>query len=796
MSIPELLAPAGSLEALYAAVDQGADAVYLGVGRLNARANAENLTEDQLVKAVEYAHLRSTKVYLAINTLFYDSEFDEGIDLARKAILAGIDAIIVQDLGFAAQIHNAYPGVALHASTQMNLFSRESLRLAIDLGITRIVLPRELSISEIRTRVEDAREFGLETEVFIHGALCVCYSGICLFSAMNGGGQRSGNRGLCAQPCRMPYALKDYSGRSIRTGRLLSPKDRSAIPVLSDLIATGVTSLKIEGRMKDASYVSSVVNVYRRQVDSILSDQSLSSSVEEDSRHLLLAFNRGGSFTDAYLSGHKGPDFLSGDYSGRFGMRIGDVAATNPKSGDLSVRTSMKDVGKGDYLSIREKDVEKFSFPIGQIEVRNDRIIVKGLHPDALSQVLVGSDVYLMSEKIWDNVIQKNKARTKISINFTFEDNTALVVASVVSGSHSSVAARTERSLPASDYPSLSPERITEQLSKSGGTPFEVMEVSLGSTSYPIPVSMVNELRRDTLRRLEEAILQAPTNPSTQLRAAEAGESHADSKKRIPDGSRLVRYPDLRRCHEELSVNADMYAFSARDLCEERNRSRISALFEKEPKARLFTILPDSYKDEARERYLHLNQILSGQFGERYLGFIASISAGVAAFYSSSSNIFNRESLLYALKEQPMVLSLSHELKETDQISLLRSIPTGCFKDTCLAVHHYGRIPWMQTAFCPIGQWKENCSACQPKGAAFSLQPLTADGKSDVSEALPIEPDSSGCSAIIWGHVLRPQNSALLAAARERQIPILYDFTFLSEPISERISILSSVKEA
>src|ERR1035437_2329931 len=196
---PELLAPAGSIKALHAAVDNGADAVYLGVGAFNARANAQNFLAEDLPESISYAHLHSVRVYLTLNTLLLDNELPEALLLAQTAYDLGVDALIVQDIGLLTVLNEKYPYIPLHASTQMNLSDLDSVIWAKENNLTRIVLPRELSIDEIAARTKEAYSNSLEVEVFIHGALCVCYSGLCLFSSLNGNGQRSGNRGLFAQ---------------------------------------------------------------------------------------------------------------------------------------------------------------------------------------------------------------------------------------------------------------------------------------------------------------------------------------------------------------------------------------------------------------------------------------------------------------------------------------------------------------------------------------------------------------------------------------------------------------------
>ncbi len=260
----ELLAPAGSYEAFLAAVENGANAVYLGGKQLNARQSAGNFDEQELEKAIDYAHLRGVAVYLTMNTLVLDSELEQAIEFAKVAYSLGIDAIIVQDLGFAAAIREQLPEVHLHASTQMTTYSLEGVKELEQLGFSRVVLARELSLSEIEYICKNTK---LEIEAFVHGALCISYSGQCLMSSIIGG--RSGNRGKCAQPCRLPYTML-REGNAVGEGYLLSPKDISYIEDLDRLVKAGVHSFKIEGRMKSPEYVAMVVSKYRKYLDEVI----------------------------------------------------------------------------------------------------------------------------------------------------------------------------------------------------------------------------------------------------------------------------------------------------------------------------------------------------------------------------------------------------------------------------------------------------------------------------------------------------------------------------------------------
>lgn len=310
---PEILAPAGSMDALRAAVECGADAVYLGAGHFNARRNARNFSEEDLAEAIEYCHVRGVSVHLTLNTLVSDEELPAAVDLMETACRLGVDALIVQDLGIAALARACAPDMVLHASTQMAVMTPEGFRELAALGFRRAVLPRELSFEEILAVREATKDTGLELELFIHGALCMCVSGQCYLSANMGG--RSGNRGLCAQPCRLRFAAE--GGR--RSDHALSLKDLSAVEAIPALFEAGVTSFKIEGRMKRPEYVAAAVTACRNAADGVEDPAML--------ENLDAVFSRSG-HTDGYLKGQLGHDM--------FGTRQkDDVLAAGPILKDL-----------------------------------------------------------------------------------------------------------------------------------------------------------------------------------------------------------------------------------------------------------------------------------------------------------------------------------------------------------------------------------------------------------------------------------------------------------------------------
>ncbi len=293
----ELLAPAGSPEAIISAVQSGADAIYLGLLKFSARDGAKNIDISELKKWVDYCHLRNTQVFLAANTLIKDMEAEEFIDYVGKAAACGIDAVIVQDMGMAHLIKKHIPSLPLHASTQMTVYSKDGVKYLEENGFKRVVLSRELTKKEL---IEIRKSTDIELEMFVHGALCFSYSGQCLMSSIIG--RRSGNRGMCAQPCRLSYdILKD--GKAVKSGYLLSPKDLALIDKINEIKEIGIDSLKIEGRLKGGEYVATAVSVYKKAL--------LGEKITKDDKEALLSvFNRSG-FTEGWYSGAK--DFMSGD---------------------------------------------------------------------------------------------------------------------------------------------------------------------------------------------------------------------------------------------------------------------------------------------------------------------------------------------------------------------------------------------------------------------------------------------------------------------------------------------------
>ncbi|MCI8598758.1 MAG: U32 family peptidase [Lachnospiraceae bacterium] len=436
----ELLAPAGSYESLIAAIHAGADAVYLGGSRYGARAYANNLGEEELCRAIEFAHVHGRKLYLTVNTLMKDRELEELGDYLLPYYECGLDAVIVQDLGVFSYIRDCFPDLPIHASTQMTVLGPDGAAFLKKLGAARVVTARELSLEEIR---QIHREADIEIESFIHGALCYCYSGQCLFSSMLGG--RSGNRGRCAQPCRLPYQLK-YKGNIINSKEeayLLSPKDMCTIELLPEILEAGVYSLKIEGRMKRPEYTAGVVRIYRKYLDAYLENGAGRYQVSrEDYQELQTLYNRGG-FSQGYYKMQNGRSMISL-------VRPNHFEKTHAKQALLEKQTydALLNLLKKEYIDTGKKEK------------------IHGIF----------------------------KVSTKFPTKFVVQCREAKIV---VTGEPAQIPQKQP----------MSREAITRQLQKTGETPFtfDTLEIKLEEEVF-LPVQQLNRMRREALGKLVEEL--------------------------------------------------------------------------------------------------------------------------------------------------------------------------------------------------------------------------------------------------------------------------------------------------
>ncbi len=408
MHLQELLAPAGSYDVLVIAVNAGADAVYIAGQNYGARAFAKNFTMEEIEKAVNYAHLNNAKVHVTVNTLINNFEIINVLDYLFQLYQIGVDAVIVQDFGIIQLLKKLMPDLEVHASTQMALSNYTAIKWAYENNIKRVVLPREKSIEEIEMIHDQLEkdEVDLELEVFGHGALCYCVSGNCYMSSYNSG--RSGNRGACAQPCRREYRLK-YRGYNVGNGFLLSTHDLATYNNLDAISKAGVTSLKLEGRMKSGDYIGTIVNSYRNIIDGNPGDWQ---------KDLHLVFNR--RFTNGYIMNDKPGQVMGRGSSGHEGLYIGDI--TNIDGTKVTIEIKNKEIPvileKGDGIAFKYNGKIKGIYLENIIKQDENEIII-----DTTRLVKVGTEVFISySAKTHESLKQfKNETiKSNVPINVTF----------------------------------------------------------------------------------------------------------------------------------------------------------------------------------------------------------------------------------------------------------------------------------------------------------------------------------------------------------------------------------------
>lgn len=506
----ELLSPVGDFECLKAAVQNGADAVYLGSGSFSARAFATNFDDEALEKAITYAKLRGVKTNLTLNTLIKNDEMPQAIELARKAYEFGIDAIIVQDLGLARYLIKNFPSLAVHASTQMSVHNLEGVLALQKMGFSRVVLSRELSLQEIEYICQNS---DIEIEVFVHGALCVSYSGQCLFSSMVGG--RSGNRGKCAQPCRLTYELME-NDKTIDKGYLLSPRDLCGLDYLPQLVNAGVSCLKIEGRMKTPEYVATVTRIYRKYLNLALSGQTFQIE-EQDKKDLLQVFNRGG-FSSGHLAQYANRNLVYKAKSNNMGIFLGTISNFNTNKGHISFTTVDK-VSIGDKISIENRKHETAIYTISELMINNKNIPVafegqKIKIGRMKGNISVGDKIYKVSDKALTTIALNtlDTENRKIDLNCKMIVKKDKPISIEISDNNGLTVDIVSDLCPVDAVNSpITVERLTSQIQKTNNTPFQFknVEIDLDNGLYIQGISNINELRRQALAQYEEKVVQS-----------------------------------------------------------------------------------------------------------------------------------------------------------------------------------------------------------------------------------------------------------------------------------------------
>ena len=490
--IMELLAPAGTMENFMAALESGADAIYLGGKVFNARAHAANFGIDELREAVRLAHILDVSVYVTVNILIGDTELKDLEQYIKDLDSIGVDAIIVQDLAVAEIAKRVAPNIHLHGSTQMTAATLDAVRFYESLGFTRVVLARELSLKEIQHICKHCKA---EIEVFVHGALCVCYSGQCLMSSFIGG--RSGNRGACAQPCRLPYELLDSKGESVlpkHEAYLLSPKDLNYSEHMNELVAAGVTSFKVEGRMKKVSYVRQVIGTYREILDE--------ASIHENQRKALASgFNRG--FSTAYLEDTVGRQMMTVVAPNHQGKPIGE---SYTKKGEVYLSLT-EPIEQGSLVKILQSNGSVTYYTVDDEWTCVSDTLYKGRPAEGLAvgQLYLASTPKNTKSRGLQEFTRKYDMSVYLSVGSNGETNYTELTA--ILDSSLSVTVTNEYVPAIANKVPTSLEKVTEQLGRLGNTLFRLSYVDIPDGPYMWPASVLNALRRDAVTALETALI-------------------------------------------------------------------------------------------------------------------------------------------------------------------------------------------------------------------------------------------------------------------------------------------------
>lgn len=509
----EILAPAGSLESLYASLNMGADAVYVGSNRFGARAFANNPTVSELEEALTYAHLRKKKIYLTVNTLLNDRELEKELyPMIQPLYEAGLDACIVQDMGVLSFLHENFPDMDLHGSTQMTLFSGEEANLYKSFGMTRYVPARELTIQEIR---EARQQTDMEIEVFVHGALCYCYSGQCLMSQVIGG--RSGNKGMCAQPCRLP--LQTEWG----TGYFLSTKDSCTLMHIPELVEAGIDSFKIEGRMKKKEYSSYLSYLYRYYVDFYQQQgkeafedlvKNKDSRLWKDYKECMELYNRGG-FSKSYLFEKDKKDIMYTTKNGHYGRMVGKVVKTGKHQVSFETNTTLH---YQDILEFRGKEDEKIYEYTVKNEAASGETVITNIMPG--SHIEIGQEVYRTKNTQLLQSIEKQieESEKKLSLEGVFCGKKGEVSILTIKGNNVEVTVEGPMVQEAGSRP-IGEEEIRKPLNQLGNTCYEwkFLDIQIEDNAF-LPLGKLKELRRNAIATWEEkATLRRVAQPQKNI---------------------------------------------------------------------------------------------------------------------------------------------------------------------------------------------------------------------------------------------------------------------------------------
>lgn len=518
----ELLSPVGNFECLKAAVQNGADSVYFGADTFSARAFAHNFNLNDLKEAIHYAKIRGVKTNLTLNTLIKDDEFKDALNLAKTAYQYGIDAIIAQDLGLATKLIQLFPDLPIHASTQMTVHNLNGALELQQLGFKRVVLARELSMNEIDYICKNTN---IEIECFAHGALCISYSGQCLFSSMVGG--RSGNRGKCAQPCRLPYELFE-NDKKVNSGYLLSTRDLCSLDYIPSFIQAGVNCLKIEGRMKSPEYVATVTRIYKKYINLALSNKPYVID-KSDQKALMQVFNRGMS-SSGHLDNEPNKNLVFKDKPNNMGLFLGKIQNYNKNKGLLTVKLK-EPISIGDTISLEN---ETGSYTISELmengkNINNTKIGQTVTIGRMKGNISYNDKIYKMSSKELSSFAKESyqKENRKIPLNCEVTIKKGEPISIHITPANSIKLYKdlklqyklNELPVEAKNKP-LEKQTVINQIAKTASTPYQFknIKVTLDDNVFIPKLSILNELRRTALKQVEDyAISNCYRNYSEEL---------------------------------------------------------------------------------------------------------------------------------------------------------------------------------------------------------------------------------------------------------------------------------------
>lgn len=711
MRIPELLSPAGDLISVRAAVHNGADAIYLGARSFGARAS-KGFDDDALGDAIHYAHLYGRRVYVTVNTLIKPAEFSELTDLIHTLNDLNADAIIVQDLGLVRYARRHLPQLALHASTQMSVHNAWGAQWLRELGLTRVVAARECSLGTLRSMAAT----GLETEVFVHGALCVSQSGQCLLSAMIGG--RSGNRGRCAQPCRMSYTM---DGRS---AAWLSPRDISLADHLGSLMDIGITSFKIEGRLKRPEYVAVVTDVYRRTIDHLKDPTQPPAPTEKDRQALLQIFNRGG-FSSGYLQGPDDRTIMNPERVSHEGVKVSAVRSTQPMNDVFVTRVRIeRDLNNGDHLQIRSDPDQEMIYAGPPVRAGDEASIrhYKPSNPDAR--------VYRLTDAVQIASAQETIARKPpaIIVNMLLYVNAGTpaklaVTARGINVDVEGAVADAARSR------ALDTETAMRSMAKTADSPFMLGEFRFVSPAPSfLPLSSLNAMRREGLTKLENALVCAHERQKAAPTVSLPAKTSLAMDKKQQLWARTSRLEDLP---ELLAAGADHVIYAPLSF-EETRLIRDMPIVEK---TAAVLSLPGQCSDRVLDHALplaaqHQTNVMLDNVGQLPLPWPRQ------RFTGNGIPVWNPESLHLLFDMGIHMATLSSELSGDEIEQLAQHKPDGMG----LLLPVYGRARVMTLNHCPARLRAGNnaaavCRSCRSNdghgamlndqfGFSYPLKPL------------------------------------------------------------------------